>query len=197
MLNAAKNNSLSPAGPLVPLALRVFLLLVVTLCLGQTRVWGFGVTPQPASGVFESVTPSSIGENYDGCPYDASDSLLAAKTPLTSSIGDLRAAGLKDAHHVIQDAAVRDLPGYSTRAAPGVALPGPSTAVGSPHYIATQVQRQAGGGTYAAERRIGYKGLRQSGYTKPDARQIISETDAWFQSIGVTPTTPTRIPGNR
>jgi len=80
MLNAAKNKSRSPAGPLVPLALRVLLLLVVALCLGQTRVWGFGVTPQPASGVFESVTPSSIWENYDGCPYDASDSLLAAKT---------------------------------------------------------------------------------------------------------------------
>ena len=77
MQNAAKNKSRSPAGPM---ALRVLLLLVVALCLGQTRVWGFAVTPQPASGVFESVTPSSNGENYDGCPYDASDSLLAAKT---------------------------------------------------------------------------------------------------------------------
>jgi len=76
MLNAAKNNSLSLAGLM---ALRVLLLLVVALCLGQTRVLGFAVTPQPASGVFESVTPSSTGENYDGCPYDASDSLLAAK----------------------------------------------------------------------------------------------------------------------
>jgi len=77
MQNAAKNKSLSLAGLM---ALRVLLLLVVILCLSQTRVWGFGVTPQPASGVFESVTPSSIGENYDGCPYDASDSLLAAKS---------------------------------------------------------------------------------------------------------------------
>jgi len=76
MLNAAKNNSLSPVSLAV---VRVLLLLVVVLCLSQTRVLGFGVTPQPASGVFESVTPSSIGENYDGCPYDASDSLLAAK----------------------------------------------------------------------------------------------------------------------
>jgi len=77
MLNAAKNNSLSPVSLAV---VRVLLLLVVALCLGQTRVWGFAVTPQPASGVFESVTPSSTGENYDGCPYDASDSLLAAKS---------------------------------------------------------------------------------------------------------------------
>jgi len=124
-------------------------------------------------------------------------SSLAAKGPLTSSVADLRAAGLKDAHHVIQDAAVRDLPGYSSRAAPGIQLAGPSTAQGSPHYIATQVQRQAGGGTYAAERRIGYKAIRQSGVSQPDARQIISETDNWFQGIGVTPSTPTRIPGNR
>jgi len=76
MQNAAKNKSFSLAGLM---ALRVLLLLVVALCLGQTRVWGFAVTPQPASGVFESVTPSSTGENYDGCPYDASDSLLAAR----------------------------------------------------------------------------------------------------------------------
>jgi len=121
----------------------------------------------------------------------------AARTPLISTVADLRAAGLKDAHHVIQDAAVRDLPGYSSRAAPGIQLPGPSTAVGSPHYIATQVQRQAGGGTYAAERRIGYKAIRQAGVSQPDARQIISETDNWFLGIGVTPSTPTRIPGNR
>ena len=76
MLNAAKNKSLSLAGLM---ALRVLLLLVVALCLGQTRVWGFAVTPQHESGVFESVTPSSIREIYDASPYDASDSLLAAK----------------------------------------------------------------------------------------------------------------------
>ncbi len=120
---------------------------------------------------------------------------LAAK--VTTPIGELRAAGLKDAHHVVQDAAVRNLPGYNTQLAPGVQLPGPSTAVGTPHYIATQVQRQAGGGTLAAEMRIGYKALRQAGYSEAQARQIIAETDAYFRSIGATPTTPTRIPGNR
>ncbi len=122
---------------------------------------------------------------------------LAAKAPLTSTVGDLRAAGLKDAHHAVQDAAVRDLPGYTTQLARGVQLPGPSTAVGSPHYIATQVQRQAGGGTLAAEMRIGYKGLRRAGYSEAEARQIVAESDAYFRSIGATPSTPTRIPGNR
>ncbi len=61
-------------------AVRVLLLLVVTLCLGETRVWGFGITAPPASGVFESANPSSIGENTIGSGYVASDSLLAAKS---------------------------------------------------------------------------------------------------------------------
>jgi hypothetical protein len=85
-----------------------------------------------------------------GTNSDFSRSTLAARTTLTSTVGELRAAGLRDAHHVVQDAAVRNLPGYNTQLAPGVQLPGPSTAVGTPHYIATQVQRQAGGGTLAA-----------------------------------------------
>jgi len=59
--------------------LRVLLLLVVTLCLPETRVWGFAVTPQPASGVFESASPSSIGEFTTAIGYDASDSLHAAR----------------------------------------------------------------------------------------------------------------------
>jgi hypothetical protein len=116
---------------------------------------------------------------------------------VTTSFGELRAAGLADAHHVIQDAAVRDLAGYDTLLARGVQLPGPSTAVGTPHYIATQIQRQAGGGTLGAEMRIGYKALRQAGLSEAEARQAIAESEAYFNSIGATRSTPTRIPGNR
>jgi RHS repeat-associated protein len=116
---------------------------------------------------------------------------------ITRSIGDLRAAGLKDAHHVIQDAAVRDLPGYDTNAAPGLHLEGPSTAAGTPHYNATQIQRLPGGGTYGAEREIAYDALRAAGYSDAEAAQAIKEADRYFNSIGVTNDTPTRIPGNR
>jgi RHS repeat-associated protein len=123
--------------------------------------------------------------------------LIPPVTVLTKAVSDLRSAGLKDAHHVIQEAAVRDLPGYVSSLAPGVHLPGPSTARGTLHYVATQVQRQAGGGTFAAERRIAYKALRRAGYSQADATQIIAETDVYFQSIGVIPSTVTRIPGNR
>lgn len=92
---------------------------------------------------------------------------------------------------------MRDLPGYTRSAAPGAELSGPSTRVGSPHYRATRVQDQAGGGTYGAERRIGYKALRRGGMTPDEARTAIEAADDYFRSLGVTPTTPTRIPGNR
>ncbi|MCH9609940.1 MAG: hypothetical protein S4CHLAM45_13340 [Chlamydiales bacterium] len=111
--------------------------------------------------------------------------------------GELRRSGTKDAHHIIQDAAVRDLPNYSRNRAPSVQLPGPSTRVDTPHYAATKVQRQSGGGTYAAERRIAYKALRRSGMSSEDARSLIQDTDRYFESIGVSPNTMTRIPGNR
>jgi hypothetical protein len=76
MQDAAKRKSLSPVSLA---AVRVLLLLVVTLCLSQTRVWGFGITSQPASGQIAPVSASSTGENYDGFAYDASDSSVAAK----------------------------------------------------------------------------------------------------------------------
>lgn len=74
---------------------------------------------------------------------------------------------------------------------------GPSTLAGSAHNLATAVQRQAGGGTFAAERRIGYKALRSAGISVEDARAAISRVDEYFGSIGVGPDTITRIPGNR
>jgi RHS repeat-associated protein len=113
------------------------------------------------------------------------------------TVGELREAGERDAHHVIQDAAVRDIKGYQTNAAPGVQLQGPSNVRGTPHYEATQVQRQSGGGTYGAERRIGYKALRRAGRSKEEARGEIERADKYFNNLGVTKETETRIPGNR
>jgi RHS repeat-associated protein len=116
---------------------------------------------------------------------------------LVESIGALRSAGKRDAHHIIQDAAVRDLPGYNSNSAPGIQLPGPSNSVGTPHNLAGTVQRQSGGGTYAAERRIGYKALRRAGINREDARSAIHRADEYFEGIGVGPDTVTRMPGNR
>jgi len=148
----------------------------------------FGGISDPA----EEVAPTAV-------PPAATSAELSAPEAetITQPVGDLRAAGLRDAHHVVQDAAVRDLPRYDTDAAPGVRLDGPSTSVGTPHYNATQVQRLPGGGTYGAERAIAYNALRAAGYSDAEAAQAIEEADEYFNSIGVSEDTPTRIPGNR
>jgi hypothetical protein len=70
MTDAAKNKMTFPGLA----ALRLVLLLVVALCLPETRVWGFGITAPPAPGVFESASPSSVGGITTDSAYDASDS---------------------------------------------------------------------------------------------------------------------------
>lgn len=127
----------------------------------------------------------------------ALESKRLAPSRATTSIGDIRRTGQRDAHHVIQDAAVRDLPGYNTNAAPGVRLDGPANVPGTLHNLTRPVQRELRGGTYGAERRIGYEALRKAGKTPEEARQLIEEADDYFRSIGVGRTTPTRIPGDR
>ena len=91
---------------------------------------------------------------------------------------------------------MRNLPGYNTRLAPEVHLEGPSTLEGTAHYNATQAQRLPGGGTYGAERQISYDALRVAGHSDAQATQALREADAYFNSIGITKSTPTRIPGN-
>ncbi|MDC0714508.1 hypothetical protein POL68_39030 [Stigmatella sp. ncwal1] len=145
-----------------------------------------------AGGVTIALAPSAVAM----AARDSSSSSAVGRFR-AGTYGELKNAGIKDAHHVIQDAAVRDLPGYDSRAAPAVELKGPSTRVGTAHYEATQVQRQAGGGTYADERRIAYEALRRAGLSHEEAQTLIGRADDYFKSIGVTPSTSTRIPGNR
>nr|WP_224372318.1 hypothetical protein [Hyalangium versicolor] len=145
-----------------------------------------------AEGVTIALAPNAVAM----AARDSSSSSTVGRFR-AGTYGELRNAGIKDAHHVIQDAAVRDLPGYDSRAAPAVELKGPATRVGTAHYEATQVQRQAGGGSYADERRIAYEALRRAGLSHEEAQTLISRADDYFKSIGVTPSTPTRIPGNR
>lgn len=109
----------------------------------------------------------------------------------------LRTEGKKDAHHIIQDASVKELPKYNRNDAPAIQLESPANKVGTEHHKATQVQRGSGGGTYGAERRIGYKALRKAGASKEKARNAIGRADSYFNGIGVTKNTATKIPKNR
>lgn len=108
---------------------------------------------------------------------------------------DLREAGLKDAHHIIMDAAMKDIPGYSRGAAPAVQLPGPSTTVGTPHYAATQAQRAGPHGTYAAERETAQMALAAAGWSSSAIHNTLARADAYFMGwLGVSMDTPTRVP---
>ncbi len=116
----------------------------------------------------------------------------------TGSYNDLRRAGVTDGHHIIQNAAVRNVPRYSRGQAPAIELPGPSTQQGTPHYEATQEQTRPGGGTYGAERRIGYRALRVGGVSRNDSRQAIRAADNYFMGqLGLNMNSPLPIPGNR
>ena len=93
---------------------------------------------------------------------------------------------------------MREIDGYNRFSAPSIQLDGPSTIKGTPHNIATSIQRQAGGGTYGAERRIGYKALRRAGLSVDDAKSAVRGADKYFMDeLGLTLDSPTRIPGNR
>jgi hypothetical protein len=146
------------------------------------RIWA-------AASLVSEVLPVSIGDVKDGAKIGKSVVRYADDT-----IGGLRRNRKKDAHHIIQDATVKNLPGYNTNAALGVQLPGPSSNPNMPHGKATKVQRQRGGGTYAAERRIGYTALRRAGLSREESRGHIRRADQYFQSIGVTPNTRTQYP---
>jgi hypothetical protein len=88
-------------------------------------------------------------------------------------------------HHIIQNAAAKNLKGYSRSKAFSVAL-------GDKHVLTFKPQRLARGATYAAERRIAYRALRDAGVPKTTAKKIITEADKYFASLGVNMSTRMR-----
>ena len=101
-----------------------------------------------------------------------------------------RAAPGEESHHVIQDAAMKNVPGYSREDAPAIPL------TAEQHRLATAYQRQPGGGTYGQERGIGYGALRTTMSGRAATIEILI-ADHYFGSIGVGVDTPTSIPGSR
>jgi hypothetical protein len=160
---------------------------------GTATVLG-GYTPRQADGWMWDLT---VPGNHDFYIQAATTAVLVHNCSPT--VGELRAAGLSDAHHIIQDAAVRDVPGYDTNAAPGVQLQGPATEAGAPHYEAAQVQRTAGiGGTYGAECQVASMALTAAGSSPDEVAAALARADSYFMNrLGLTLESPLRIPGNR
>ncbi len=121
------------------------------------------------------------------------------KFPTGPSYRELRYAHSKDAHHIIQDAAVRDVEKYDRNKAPAVQLKGPSTTRGTPHFLATQAQRDADvGGTYGAERQVAYDSLIAAGYSSDEAVAAVARADEYFMGeLGLTHSSVLRWPGDR
>lgn len=93
---------------------------------------------------------------------------------------------------------MRNIDGYSRGLAPAILLQGPPGLIGSQHYLATQAQRVAGGGTYGGERDIGYRALRAAGLSSGDAMDAVERADRYFMgSLCLGLDTPTTYPGNR
>jgi len=82
----------------------------------------------------------------------SSQGSIATASNWTPSYGELTAAGLKDAHHIVMDAAVRGIPGYSRQDAPAIQLSGPSTRAGTAHYAATRAQMAGPHGTLTGQK---------------------------------------------
>ena len=94
---------------------------------------------------------------------------------------------------------MRDITEYDKMKASAIQLDGPAREIANLHYNATQVQRSTiGGGTYGAERRIGYRSLREAGFPVDEAKATIRNADKYFMDeLGLNLDSPTRIPRNR
>jgi hypothetical protein len=102
----------------------------------------------------------AYGTDYSG---ELAPGVSVENGMVIGSYGALVDAGFKDAHHVIQNAAVKELPGYDPKAAPAVALPGPARDPTSPHGMTRPAQRRNNWGTYGIERDVAYQSLRDAG----------------------------------
>jgi hypothetical protein len=132
--------------------------------------------------------PPALGRSYEA-PVPARSTIVGGR-----AVGSFNQVG---SHHIIQVSAVADIFRVTRGSSPAVDI-GKSLRRGTPHWATRGPQRQIGGGTYAAERRIAYKALRKAGFSPKDARYLIEEVaDPYFFSRGVKMDTPTRIPGDR
>jgi hypothetical protein len=192
------------------LSRRTWLLLTVppvVLCSLALLVAGLHATagPEPPAtatpGCGQKPGTQLIG-GYCVGPYRIISNLPLAER--TDSDGVVR-----QAHHIIQDAAVNQVRYYSRSAAPAVLLRGGTNGnqippVNPEHYLATQPQLNPCKfgftrtfGTYGLESQIGLAGLRHASIPAGTAGAIVAFANIYFSELGVTAQTPTGLPGNR
>lgn len=107
----------------------------------------------------------------------------------------------QESHHIVQDAAARNAgdANYKPGSAPTTNLEGGSSVPGSPHDTANRMQQNLPlGGTYGAERDVGYLSLRAAGQTRGQAGANVDRADRYFEGqLGWNRDTPVPPPANR
>jgi hypothetical protein len=119
---------------------------------------------------------------------------------LYGTYGQLSDAAVTDAHHLLQDAAMRNIDGYSRRNAPAIQADGPSTLIGSEHYNLTYEQSHATQtGTYSIEKQIGLDSTTEKLNLNHSDRAILETfVDGYFVGeLDLNNDSPTGTPGNR
>ena len=177
--------------------LRLFLVFLLSSSLAFGGIVGDTFKGAAKAGAVYGVKKALDSEVGKAAVKGVKDKIHKNSKAAEPTYKTLRKEGKKDAHHIIQDASVKQLPKYNRNDAPAIQLESPASKIGTEHHKATQAQRESGGGTYGAERRIGYKALRKAGINKEEAREAIDRADNYFNSIGVTKDTITKIPKNR
>ena len=114
------------------------------------------------------------------------------------TFGALKNARISDAHHIIQNAAVKDITGYSRFDAPAIGLSGPSADPNSPHGMTRPAQRMNISGTYGLEKQIAADAMRAAGMSESQMASALARADSYFKGkLGMDDSTPTRTPGDR
>ncbi len=109
-------------------------------------------------------------------------------------------AGVKDAHHLLQDAAMRDVDGYAHGDAPAIQANGPSTLKDSEHYNLTYAQSHVEqAGTYGIEKQIGMDAVTNEFNLSDSNVSILSSfiDDYFVDKLHLNENSTTRVPGNR
>lgn len=135
------------------------------------------------------------------CPCEC-DQILAQEGVVTGKHGDLkRIGGLQDSHHIYQDAAMKNIPGYDYNAAPAISLQGRNpdgTTRGTPHYGANRAQDNASSaGLLGSETVVAYNSLKAAGLSPAAAKCATLRARGYFKGIGAGAGTPTITPSKR
>jgi RHS repeat-associated protein len=144
--------------------------------------------------IYAQNNPTTYSDPQGFTSVKASQGVLLEAVEWGTTYNDLVKTGLREAHHIMMDSAMKEIPGYNRFAAPAIQLPGPHVQ-GSWHNAATRAQRAGPHGTYGAERQAAWKALAVAGMSGGRIDYAIARADAYFMGyLGLTLESPTRIP---